>query len=170
MADTRIRFDIKDRREWDRVRKKLRDMADRAKDVSPAWHALLTWFGEQNLEQFLNRGARYHTAWPPLAVSTREGKLRQNHPLDPLIRTGDLAQSLTSRPLSVEHVTPHEMAGGTDIRYAGFHQRGTDRMPQRKLFDPAQIRRERAATTACANWILKGQARVGGRAVLRGGR
>lgn len=170
MAETRIDIDVKDRRQWDRVRKQLRDMAARAKDVSPAWQALLTWFGEQNFDQFLTRGARYHTVWPPLAASTQAEKLRQNHPLDPLIRTGDLTRSLTSRPLGVEHVTPHEMVGGTDIRYAGFHQRGTSRMPRRALFDPAQIRREQAATTAVANWILKGQARVGGRSVLRGGR
>jgi hypothetical protein len=70
----------------------------------------------------------------------------------------------------VEHVTPHEMTGGTDIRYAGFHQRGTSRMPRRTLFDPAQIRREQAATTAIYQWIVRGKSKVGGRAVLRGGR
>jgi hypothetical protein len=109
MAETRIDIDVKDRRQWDRVRKQLRDMAARAKDVSPAWQALLTWFGEQNFDQFLTRGGRYHTVWPPLAASTQAEKLRQGHPLDPLIRTGALTRSLTSRPLGVEHVTPHEM-------------------------------------------------------------
>ncbi len=170
MADTDIRFEAKDRRQFDRARKRLRDMAERARDVSPAWQELLTWFAEQNFEQWLTRGARYGEAWPPLAASTLEGKLRGGYPLDPLIRTGKLVQDLTSRPLGVEHITPHEMTAGTRIRYAGFHQRGTSRMPQRKLFDPAQIRREQAATTAVGSWIISGRARVGGRTVLRGPR
>lgn len=170
MAGTRIEFEAVDRRQWERMRRGFADMRMRAQDLSPAWEALLTWFSEQNFEQFLTRGARYHTVWPPLAASTTEEKMREGWPLDPLIRTGALARDLTSRPLGVEHISPHEVTGGTNIRYAGFHQRGTARMPQRKLFDPGQIRREQAATTAVANWIVKGRAQVGGRAVLRGGR
>ncbi len=167
---TRIEFEAVDRRQWDRTRRRIREMAERARDVSPAWQAVATWFAEANFEQFLSRGARYRDPWPPLAASTTLEKLARGFPLDPLIRTGDLVQDLTSRPFGVEQITPHEMTVGTAIPYAGFHQRGTSRMPRRVLFDAGQIRREQVATTAIANWIIRGEARVGGRTVLRGAR
>lgn len=168
---TGTRFELNaDRAKWMRKRAELRRMALRAKDVSPAWDALLTWFSEQNMEQFLTRGARYNSDWPPLAARTVDEKLRKGFPLDPLIRTGRLAVSLTSRPLGHERITAHEVSGGTDVEYAIFHQRGTSRMPQRRLFDARVIRREQAATTAVANWILRGRAQVGGRARVRGAR
>lgn len=168
MPGTSINFERSSPEHWRRVHRRLRDMAERAQDASPAWQGLITWFAEQNFEQWLSRGARYHSDWPPLAASTREGKLRAGYPLDPLIRTGRLAVSLSVRPMDVEHVTPHEMVAGTRVPYGRFHQRGTSRMPARQLFSPAQIRREKAATTAIANWIIKGEIKVGGRAVLRG--
>jgi hypothetical protein len=166
MARTELRIEHRGE-EFDAAKRKLRAIAMRARDVSPAWQALLTWFSEQEFEQFISRGHRFGSGWAPLAESTLADKFKRGFPLDPLIRTGALAQSLTSRPLGVEHITPHEVIGGTDVDYAIFHQRGTKYMPRRKLFDPAQIRREQAATTAVANWIIHGRQEVGGRRVLR---
>lgn len=166
MGKTRIKISA-DERKLRKSIAQMQAMAVRAKDVSPAWHALLDWFAEQETEQFLSRGHRFGDGWAPLAESTVDEKFRKHYPLDPLIRTGALAQSLTHRPFPVEHITPHEVVAGTDIDYAIFHQRGTRRMPQRILFDPRQIRREKAATTAVANWILRGEQRVGGRRTLR---
>lgn len=159
-----------DRRKFEALAQRVRGMRERTADVSPAWDALLTWFAEQNQAQWLTRGARYREPWPPLAASTLEEKFRQGWPLDPLIRTGELVQSLTHRPLRVEHITGREVRAGTDVSYAKFHQTGTRYMPQRILFSPLQIRREQAATTAVANWIINGERKVGGRTVLRGGR
>lgn len=159
-----------DRHEFDRVKRMIREMRERAEDVSPAWDALLTWFAEQNFEQWLSRGGRYRTTWAPLAPSTKAEKFRKGLPLHPLIRTGKLVNSLAHRPLKIEHMTGSEVTAGTDVPYAHFHQTGTRYMPRRVLFSPAQIRKEQAATTAVANWIIKGERRVGGRDVLRGGR
>lgn len=164
-----LKFEF-DRAQFDKLTRKVRAMQRRAQDVSPAWEALLDWFVEQNQAQFLTRGGRYRDPWPPLAQSTVDQKFRQGWPLDPLIRTGDLVRSLTHRPLAIEHITGREVRAGTDVSYARFHQTGTRRMPQRILFSPVQIRREQAATTAVANWIINGERRVGGRSVLRGGR
>lgn len=159
-----------DRAEFDKIKRQIRAMRDRAQDVSPAWDALLTWFGEQNFEQWLGRGARYRQPWAPLADSTMREKFRAGLPLHPLIRTGTLVNSLAHRPLRIEHMTGSEVTAGTDVKYAKFHQTGTRYMPRRILFSPEQIRKEQAATSAVANWIIKGERRVGGRTVMRGGR
>ena len=159
-----------DRGEFDRVKRAVREMRERAQDVSPAWDALLTWFSEQNFEQWMGRGARYREPWAPLAPSTLAEKFRKGLPLHPLIRTGTLANSLSHRPLQVEHITGSEVTAGTDVKYAKFHQTGTRYMPRRTLFSPDQIRKEQAATSSVANWIIKGERRVGGRTVMRGGR
>ena len=168
MPGTRTRLTLTaDTRKLLETRAALQAMAVRARDVSPAWHALLDWFVAAEREQFASGGHRFGSGWAPLAAYTIAEKVRHGYPTDPLIRSGDLAASLTRRPMAVEHVTPHEVVAGTDDPKAIYHQRGTSRMPQRKLFDPRQIRRERAATTAVANWIVKGEQRVGGRRVLR---
>lgn len=157
--------------EWNRIARQIKDMRERAQDVSPAWEALLTWFSEQNFQQFLTRGTRWRTPWRPLAASTVAEKARLSLPREPLIRTGRLVHSITLRPLGVEHITGREVSAGTNVPYARFHQTGTRRgLPARPLFSSAQIRREQAATTAVASWIIKGEAKVGGRTVLRGGR
>jgi hypothetical protein len=157
--------------EWRETARKIRAMADRAQDVSPAWHAVIAWFAEQNRKQFATRGARYVTPWRPLAASTVQQKRRAGFPLDPLVRTTKLRDSLTRRPLGVEHVTGREMTAGTTARYARFHQVGTRRgLPSRPLFSAAQIRREQAVSTAIASWIITGEPKVGARTELRGGR
>lgn len=164
---TEFRFDA-DRQAFARLTDRVRDMRERAEDLTPAWDALLTWFAEQNFEQFLTRGARYRKQWSPLAPRTLREKLAKGYPLDPLIRTGKLAQDLTHRPLGVEHMTPTSVSAGTDIDYARFHMRGTRRMPARPMFRPSQIRKEQAATTAVANWVIHGRAEVSGRTEMRG--
>lgn len=153
------------------MRKSIEAMRRRAQDVSPAWDALLEWFVAQNFRQFISAGARYHTPWKPLNPEYRERKVKQGHARDILIRTGRLAHSLTLRPLGHEHITGREVSAGTNVPYAKFHQYGAPRagLPARPLFDASQIRREQAATTAVANWIIGGEKRVGGRTVLRGG-
>lgn len=159
-----------DRAQFDQLKRQVQGMRERAQDVSPAWDALLTWFTEQNFEQWLGRGARYRQPWAPLAPSTVAEKFRAGLPLHPLIRTGKLANSLSHRPLAVEHITGGEVTAGTDVKYARYHQTGTRYMPRRILFSPDQIRKEQAASTAVANWIIKGERKVGGRTVMRGGR
>jgi phage gpG-like protein len=160
-----------DRAQWERTAAKIRGMRERAQDVSPAWQAVITWFAIQNALQWATRGQRYKTPWRPLSPATLHEKARLGYPPDPLVRTKTLRTSLTVRPLDVEHVTPHEMAAGTNTRYARFHQVGTRRgLPRRPLFSATQIRREQAVTSAIANWIISGEQKVGGRTVARGGR
>lgn len=151
------------------LKTRIRGMRERAEDLSPAWDALLDWFADENVKQWLSQGARWREPWPPLAASTLREKARLGYPADPLIRTGRLARSLTVRPLAVETITPSRVIAGTNVDYAPHHQYGAPRanLPRRALFVPEQIRAEAAATSVVANWIIRGERRVGGRAVLR---
>lgn len=141
---------------FDAARRRLLDIAERARDVTPAWHALLEWWAAQNAEHFASRGARWATTrWRPLAPSTIAEKARQGRPLTPLVRRGNLARDLTSRPLGYETVRHDRVTAGTTHRAARFHQSGTRRMPRRVLVDADAVRP--AATDAVRNWIVDGE-------------
>lgn len=86
-------------------------------------------------DQFASQG---HGAWPELAESTLERK--RNDPsaisLDPLIRTGDLRESLVN-PARAAETGPGFLAWRSDVPYAGHHQdpEVPGRPPQRKVID-----------------------------------
>ena len=75
--------------------------------------------------------------WAPLAAATVAERRRLGyggeHPI--LFRTGALAQSLASRgaPGNVFEVSATTLEVGTEIAYAGYHQRGTRKMPRRPI-------------------------------------
>lgn len=152
---------------FDKARAQLHEMRLRAADVRPAWDALLTWWAARNVTNFANAGKRWRTPWKPLAPSTLGEKLRLGYPADTLIRTGDLRDSLTKRPLSIERLRPHELEAGTAVSYAGFHQSGTKRMPARKLVNAKQVQREGVVTNALINWIVAGKRSTRSTAVER---
>lgn len=148
-----------------RLRSRIEAMQRRARDVSPAWNELLDWFAERNSRQFVTRGGEYATPWAPLAEATVREKLREGWPLDPLVRTTQLRQSITRRPLNVEHVTARSVTGGTRNQKAvwqhyGTHRRGRRHIPPRPLFSAAQIKASHVATYAVANWIIDGKRSV----------
>lgn len=70
-------------------------------------------------------------AWPPLSEYT----IRKKGHDRPLILTGALRAAMTDRhaPGHVGEVQPTLMTFGTDIDYAGFHEYGTQRIPQREF-------------------------------------
>lgn len=155
-----------------KLRKRLenvRAMRRRAEDLTPAWDALLTWFSEQVFQQFLTRGGRFGKPWAPLASRTLRDKFKGGYPLDPLIRTGELVQDISSRPLGVENMTPSSVTAGTDVWYGRFHMTGTERMPARPMWDARQIREEQAATSAAYAWIVRAERAVLPREQLRRG-
>jgi hypothetical protein len=150
-----------DRARLARVRREIAAMRARARDVRPAWEALLDWFADRNFSQFLRRGGEYGTPWAPLKPETIEQKRRMGYPTDPEIRTGRMAHELTMRPLGVENLGPRSMEAGTKIKYARFQHRGTRRgLPARPLFSAEEIRASNAATNALANWVIDGRRSV----------
>lgn len=164
MADIEFHFEAKG---FAQARRQLQEMRVRASDVRPAWDTLLTWWAARNLTHFRNSGKRWKTPWKPLARSTLAEKMRLGYPADILIRTGELRDSLSKRPLPVERLRPHEMEAGTDVGYAHFHQTGTSRMPARKLINARQLQLEGVVTSTLINWIVDGRRSTRSRKVER---
>jgi phage gpG-like protein len=96
-------------------------------NLVPLWDKFDDTLHEITEEQFSSHG---HGAWPGLAESTIAQKSAHGFPLDPLIRTGSLKDSFD--PLSKG---PQSFIWGSEVEYAGYHQDGTPRMPQRKVID-----------------------------------
>lgn len=155
-----LKFEV-DEQSLRRLRANLQGMRERARDVRPAWDAVVEWFADRNASQFEDRGAEYATPWRPLAASTLREKARLGFPLDPLVRTRRLMQSITMRPLDIERLGPREFEAGTADRKAVFHQFGTrNGLPARPLFSATRIRASNAVTYAIANWIIDGRRSV----------
>lgn len=144
------------------LKRRFQAMRERTDDLSPAWEEFLTWWAWTNVEQFASKGRRWRTPWRPLAPSTVRNKRREGFLADPLVRTTRLRGELAGRPLGVEHIEASAVDAGTDIPYARFHQRGTRRMPARKLVNADAVAAEGAAGSAVLTWIVHGQPDTGG--------
>lgn len=103
----------------------------RLEDLIPLWERFEDELAAIETERFESRG---YGEWPALAASTLAQKAAHGFPLDPLIRTRALYTSLTE-PAQAATKGPQQFSWGTDIPYAGFHQDGTDKMPQRKVLE-----------------------------------
>src|SRR5262249_15695179 len=62
-------------------------------DLEPLWELVKPVAADVEEQQFATQG---EGAWPPLAESTIARKEAGGWPLDPLVRTGDLKESLTN--------------------------------------------------------------------------
>jgi hypothetical protein len=107
--------------------------------MTPLWLDYADVLTRYEMEMFATAG---RGAWPPLAPSTLAWKAAHGYPPDPLIRTGDLMESLTD-PARAAHVgqgrtslgtfTRQAFSWGTDVEYAHFHQDGEGSNPKREL-------------------------------------
>lgn len=113
------------------VRRLLREMRDRTRDLTPAWLKFERVLARANRRRFLAQGASDGAAWAPL--SPRYAAWKANHYPGKTIlrRTDELFRSLTRVPMDVHRVTPSAAEFGTDVPYAIFHQLGTKHMPAR---------------------------------------
>lgn len=113
----------------DRVAADLLRFSDRADDMRPALLGVAADMRDQVGQRFDDEGP----GWAPLAASTRAAK--GNDAI--LYETGDLSASLTdeSQPGGFAIATHDTLHYGSSVPYAGYHQRGTERMPKRKILD-----------------------------------
>lgn len=103
-------------------------------NLIPLWDRFERELSAIGQERFDTRG---YGEWPALAASTLAQKAAHGFPLDPLIRTRTLEESLTNPALAAVK-GPQQFSWGTDVEYAHFHQDGGDtpgRPPQRKVLD-----------------------------------
>ena len=105
---------------------KLRFMSQRASDFMPVMPAIVESYHAIEARRFAQGGP----GWAPLAQSTIDRKggetailIRTQEMLNSFIGGGDETVTMTPDFLSI-------MSGST---YAGYHQAGTTRMPQRKI-------------------------------------
>lgn len=136
------------------VSRQILRVGDRAIDAEPAFETIAETLMQIEGRQFASEGAYASGGWAQLAESTLEQKQGPRI----LDETGVLRRSLTER--GAEHqilITAAEfMTFGTDLDYAGFHQRGTSRMPQRR---PVELREtdRRHAVRQLQSWVLTGE-------------
>lgn len=124
------------------VERTLERFAEHAEDVSPAWEAIASRLTVVERRQFASEGRTGSGGWAPLSPRYAAWKAR-HYPGQPiLVATGALRRSLTTRPLGIERIEPHEAWLGSDIDYGGFHQRG-DGVPRRRPVELTENERRR---------------------------
>ena len=91
-------------------------------------------------------------AWAPLADSTVADRISKGFsPLEPLLRTGELRDSIET------HVEGAEATVGSASMIALYQEQGTDRIPPRPFLGPAlfegKVKIGREAATHLVAWI-----------------
>jgi phage gpG-like protein len=110
----------------------MNSWAMRAGHAQPAYESMHQYTMEIERELFETAGASgEHGAWEGHVEGSRAAKN------DLMQASGDLFNSLTEAndPNHRFVITPYGFAMGTALKYSEFHQTGTSRMPQRRLFD-----------------------------------
>ncbi|WP_029136171.1 phage virion morphogenesis protein [Nakamurella lactea] len=114
------------------LHRQLLRWTDRLTDASPAFDRMASTVATIEQQQFSSQGGYGSGGWSPLSPRYRAWKMR-HYPGKPILeRTGALKRSLTDRPFGIEQINETEMTIGTEVPYARYHQRGTDRMPRRR--------------------------------------
>jgi len=110
-------------------------LADSINDFAPMFDKMADDFRD-TMEGMFNSGGAFdgNSQWAPLAPSYRVWKAHHFPGRNILTLTGALKRSLTSTGGShVEQITRTSMKIGTRDQKAIFHQRGTSKLPQRKI-------------------------------------
>lgn len=139
------------------TRAALRQFTERIADMELLWLDYGDILARFEAEWFASEG---RGAWPPLAESTLKWKLAHGYPADPMIRTGNLLESLTNQERAMEvgqgrstlgTFTRDSFSWGTDAKdergreYAHFHQDGEGKNPVRQVIAwplPADVEAE----------------------------
>lgn len=110
-------------------------MKHSVEDATPAWKSITTFLERTERSQFAQQGVA--KSWAPLAQSTVESKRRNGLRPEILRATDALKNSMTKKSSgdAIRIQEPTFMVFGTSVPYAGYHQTGTKRMPQRRVLD-----------------------------------
>lgn len=103
-------------------------------DLTPIWPAVRSKFYEIETQQFDSEGDKGGSGrWQALSARYAAQKVATYGDKPILEATGALRESLTSDGAgSYYWADKHEVAIGTTIPYAMYHQRGVGKLPQRK--------------------------------------
>lgn len=114
-----------------RVKRELRRMRRRARDLRPPFRAFSDVLRLHNEAVFQTEGAFAGKRWAPLTPAYAAWKFRAVGALPILQLEGDLKRSLTNKPMDIERVNKLRAEFGTRDRKAVWHQFGTRHMPAR---------------------------------------
>lgn len=119
------------------------------KDFTPIWNAVKREFHDIEAENFQSENVKGASGrWAKLSVSYEKQKLAKRGTfalLAGVLRdTDDLYMSLTrDTSNSVYRPEKQSMEIGTSLKYAKYHQNGTDRMPARPPIDLSAIQKRK---------------------------
>lgn len=128
-------------------------------NLTPLWERFGKTMAAIEQERFDSRG---YGEWPALAASTLAEKAAHGFPLDPLIRTRAMVDELTDPDAGAKDVGPRSFSFGSSQPYAGFHQDGTPKMPQRKVIE-IRLEDRRRLEGEQVSWINEVARRTWGR-------
>jgi len=114
-------------------------------NLAPAFEEIGTDVREILVEQFAQEG----NGWAPLTPAYAIQK-RKRYGDKPILRATDrMFESLTSMGAegNVTEIAAMSAAYGTDVFYARYHQTGTSRMAQRKIFALTEVNKRRIMRT-----------------------
>ena len=110
------------------------------------WDAVASEFYKIEKEQFDSEGGAGKSGkWKALKPEYAKRKQKKWGNVPILHASGEMMRSLTSRnaPGAVLEKTADELTLGTTIPYAGYHQRGSKRLPKRPPVDPTDAQVDR---------------------------
>ena len=103
-------------------------------------------FYQSMTEVFATEGAfEGRNRWQELSPAYAKGKTKHYPGKKILDRTGRLKKSLTIKGSSdsVLEITPNSLKIGTKVPYSIYHQKGTSRVPMRKIIELTDLQRKR---------------------------
>jgi len=118
------------------------------RNLEPLWDRFKPIMSEIESKRFDEEGP----GWAALKESTIRQKAAAGYPLDILIRTGDLRDSLVEEGRAAK-TSAMQMEWGSDVSYAGYHQDGTPKMAQRKVIEIEDVEGRRKLERAMVGWI-----------------
>ena len=140
----------------DRVVTELLRFGDRAGDARPALREVLREMREAVDDRFASEG---RGDWPALAESTLRAKVAAGLPTQILVATSEMRDSLTQEGhgSGFDIIERDRLIFGSDVPYGMLHQRGTSKMPQRKVIEFSESDQGTFARTI-QDWVVHGMA------------
>lgn len=141
-----------------RFAERVEAMAERARDLTPAWRGWGDDVADAFREQFLTEGVRLlKNTWAPLSPRYAAWKAKHFPGQTILRRTDEMMTHFTRRPLVVERVEPQRSAFGSKGVPEKFHQGGTRYMPARPIAR-ATPELKAAAVRRIVRHVIRGEA------------
>lgn len=134
-----------------RLTRRLHAMETAVQDARPVWDVLRDRFVANMARTFAAEGG-VSGRWKPLSPAYGRWKAQAYPGTKILVRSGDLMRSFTT-DLAIDIREPHMMVVGSDVGYGLFHQRGTKKMPQRKMVDLSEYERQKWVTLIRAHLL-----------------